>query len=72
MKEYNLTPKEQLTLEPYERDHAMILGTYRWFILFDDSLNRKRNYLSQDVLLISFNYTNFFLFSLLFFTDLSN
>lgn len=29
MKEYNLTPKEQLTLEPYERDHAMILGTYR-------------------------------------------
>ena len=31
MKEYNLTPKEQLTLEPYERDHAMILGTYRWF-----------------------------------------
>ena len=30
MKEYGLTPKEQLTLEPYERDHAMILGTYRW------------------------------------------
>jgi rRNA 2'-O-methyltransferase fibrillarin len=29
MKEYGLTPKEQLTLEPYERDHAMILGTYR-------------------------------------------
>ena len=29
LKEYGLTPKEQLTLEPYERDHAMILGTYR-------------------------------------------
>ena len=29
MKEYGLSPKEQLTLEPYERDHAMILGTYR-------------------------------------------
>jgi rRNA 2'-O-methyltransferase fibrillarin len=24
-----LKPTEQLTLEPYERDHAMILGTYR-------------------------------------------
>lgn len=69
MKEYNLTPKEQLTLEPYERDHAMILGTYRWFILFDDSLNRKRNYLSKDVLLISFNCTNLSFF--FFFTDIS-
>ena len=29
LKDYGLTPKEQLTLEPYERDHAMILGTYR-------------------------------------------
>ena len=29
MKEYQLKPTEQLTLEPYERDHAMILGTYR-------------------------------------------
>ena len=29
MKEYGLKPTEQLTLEPYERDHAMILGTYR-------------------------------------------
>ena len=29
MKEYGLTPKEQLTLEPYERDHAMVLGVYR-------------------------------------------
>ena len=30
LKEMGLKPKEQLTLEPYERDHAMILGTYRW------------------------------------------
>jgi rRNA 2'-O-methyltransferase fibrillarin len=29
LKEYGLKPTEQLTLEPYERDHAMILGTYR-------------------------------------------
>jgi fibrillarin-like rRNA methylase len=29
MKDYGLKPTEQLTLEPYERDHAMILGTYR-------------------------------------------
>ena len=35
LKEYGLTPKEQLTLEPYERDHAMILGTYRWFHWFE-------------------------------------
>jgi len=24
-----LKPKEQLTLEPYERDHAIVVGTYR-------------------------------------------
>ena len=35
MKEYGLTPKEQLTLEPYERDHAMVLGVYRgWSDVF--------------------------------------
>ena len=27
--EENLKPKEQLTLEPYERDHAVVVGTYR-------------------------------------------
>jgi len=47
MKEYNLTPKEQLTLEPYERDHAMILGTYRWFIFSRTLRLICRNYLSQ-------------------------
>lgn len=25
----NLKPKEQLTLEPYERDHAVVIGIYR-------------------------------------------
>lgn len=25
----NLKPKEQLTLEPYEKDHCVIIGTYR-------------------------------------------
>lgn len=24
-----LKPKEQVTLEPYERDHAMVVGVYR-------------------------------------------
>ena len=24
-----LKPQEQLTLEPYERDHAVVVGTYR-------------------------------------------
>jgi rRNA 2'-O-methyltransferase fibrillarin len=27
--EENLKPKEQMTLEPYERDHAVVVGTYR-------------------------------------------
>lgn len=27
--EEGLKPKEQLTLEPYERDHAVVVGTYR-------------------------------------------
>lgn len=26
---YNLKPTEQVTLEPYERDHALIVGVYR-------------------------------------------
>jgi rRNA 2'-O-methyltransferase fibrillarin len=25
-----LKPKEQITLEPYERDHAVVVGIYRW------------------------------------------
>ena len=25
-----LKPQEQLTLEPYERDHAVVVGTYRY------------------------------------------
>lgn len=29
LKEEGLKPEEQLTLEPYERDHAVIIGTYR-------------------------------------------
>jgi fibrillarin-like rRNA methylase len=27
-----LTPIEQLSLEPYARDHAVVSGTYRWMI----------------------------------------
>ncbi len=26
----NLKPQEQITLEPYERDHAVVVGVYRW------------------------------------------
>lgn len=29
LREEGLKPEEQLTLEPYERDHAVIIGTYR-------------------------------------------
>ncbi|KAL4508298.1 hypothetical protein ABPG72_003602 [Tetrahymena utriculariae] len=29
LKEEGLKPEQQLTLEPYERDHAMVLGSYR-------------------------------------------
>lgn len=29
MKKDNLKPKEQITLEPYERDHAVVCGVYR-------------------------------------------
>lgn len=29
MKKDQLKPKEQLTLEPYERDHAVVIGTFR-------------------------------------------
>ena len=29
MQELQLKPKEQLTLEPYERDHAVVIGFYR-------------------------------------------
>lgn len=26
----NMKPQEQLTLEPYERDHAVVVGIYRY------------------------------------------
>eukprot|EP00123_Amoebidium_parasiticum_P001246 comp12289_c0_seq1/m.7117 comp12289_c0_seq1/g.7117 ORF comp12289_c0_seq1/g.7117 comp12289_c0_seq1/m.7117 type:complete len:316 (-) comp12289_c0_seq1:600-1547(-) len=29
MKKMDMKPEEQLTLEPYERDHAVVVGTYR-------------------------------------------
>ena len=29
MAEFQMKPKEQVTLEPYERDHAMVVGVYR-------------------------------------------
>ena len=29
MQEMQLKPKEQVTLEPYERDHAMVVGVFR-------------------------------------------
>ena len=28
-----MKPQEQLTLEPYERDHAVVVGVYRFVIL---------------------------------------
>ena len=29
LKEENFKPEEQITLEPYERDHAVVVGEYR-------------------------------------------
>jgi rRNA 2'-O-methyltransferase fibrillarin len=29
LQEQQLKPKEQVTLEPYERDHAVVVGVYR-------------------------------------------
>ena len=29
LQEENFKPLEQLTLEPYERDHAVVVGVYR-------------------------------------------
>jgi len=29
LREENMKPKEQITLEPYERDHAVVVGVYR-------------------------------------------
>uniref|UniRef100_A0A8B9EEC8 rRNA 2'-O-methyltransferase fibrillarin n=1 Tax=Anser cygnoides TaxID=8845 RepID=A0A8B9EEC8_ANSCY len=30
LQQEKLRPQEQLTLEPYERDHAVVVGVYRW------------------------------------------
>ena len=30
LKSEKLKPQEQLTLEPYERDHAVVVGVYRY------------------------------------------
>ncbi|MES1921151.1 hypothetical protein MHBO_002726 [Bonamia ostreae] len=29
LREWRFKPQEQVTLEPYERDHAVVVGTYR-------------------------------------------
>lgn len=29
LREMGIKPKEQLTLEPFERDHAMVVGVYQ-------------------------------------------
>ena len=29
LREERIRPKEQLTLEPFERDHAMVVGVYQ-------------------------------------------
>lgn len=29
LKQMELKPKERITLEPYERDHAMVVGIFR-------------------------------------------
>jgi len=27
-----IKPREQITLEPFERDHAVVVGQYRWLL----------------------------------------
>jgi len=34
LQQEKMKPQEQLTLEPYERDHAVVVGTYRLVFLF--------------------------------------
>jgi len=33
LKKEKIKPQEQITLEPYERDHAVVTGIYRWTLL---------------------------------------
>ena len=33
LQEEKIKPQEQLTLEPYERDHALVVGVYRYAFL---------------------------------------
>ena len=33
-----LKPQEQLTLEPYERDHAVVVGTYRYGVAYSHGM----------------------------------
>jgi len=53
LKEEGLSPKEQMTLEPYERDHAIVIGDFR---NPDDQESKKKKKMSG----INSNY--FFLF----------
>lgn len=50
LKEMGLKPKEQLSLEPYERDHAMILGTFRWLTMYNIFYNHSLDIASQPIL----------------------
>ncbi|EPZ35180.1 NAD(P)-binding domain-containing protein [Rozella allomycis CSF55] len=38
LKEEKIKPREQLTLEPYERDHALVVGVYRQQALKDSTV----------------------------------
>lgn len=46
MSSENMKPQEQLTLEPYERDHAVVVGIYRYVTV--PMLHRHLNQLQSD------------------------
>lgn len=56
LKEDKVKPKEQVTLEPYERDHAIVVGQYRYTLLLIVSCNQdaqSSNLLSASCYLLS-------------------
>ena len=47
MQAEKMKPQEQLTLEPYERDHAVVVGVYRFVISLFTSNNRPFSYFTR-------------------------
>lgn len=56
-----LKPQEQLTLEPYERDHAVVVGTYRpppkkaWWYSFNFFFFFVNDFICIDIIITELN-----------------